>query len=804
MLKNYLKVAFRSLWKDKFFSFLNISGLAIGIACCLLIVLYVNYELSYDRHFDHAERIHRIVTEGHFNGRDFSDAQSPAPAAPVFLEQIPEIEQAVRFRETGSWVVKYEDKVFNENRLVYADRDIFKVFSIPLIYGNPEDALAEPNMMVISQSMAKKYFGEEDPVGKVLKFDGTENYQVAGVFEDIPGNTHFHFDFVVSFITREDEYNSQEWLNQNYPIYFMLSENADLSQVEAKMNEIAIDKMGAELKQYLDLTFADFEAAGNSFKYQLQPLVDIHLKSNNYGVFDPGSDIVYVYIFTAIAVFILALACINFMNLSTARSANRAKEVGVRKVLGSYRYQIINQFIAESVLITFIAGVLGLVIASFILPSFNSFADREMTLDFVTITPIVVVGSTVVGFLAGLYPAFFLSAFAPAKVLKGNLSLGMKSGGLRKVLVTFQFFVSILLIIATFSISNQLSFIQNKNLGFDKEQVLILHNAFMLNDNKEAMRNAVLQNPAIRHASYTSYLPTSSSRSSTVFFPDAVIDQERGVVSQNWRVDHEYSEVFGLQMKEGRFFSKEYATDSMAMVINETAAKFFNIESLEGAVIGSFNNDGSALDRYQVIGIVEDFHYESLKEDIGPVIMRLRNSTAFLSLKLSPGNFQSILSFVESKWNELAPGLPFEYTFLDDRFTRMYTAEEKLGDIFTVFAVLAIVIACLGLFGLSAFTAEQKTKEVGIRKVLGASLSQLILILSREVSILIVIAFVIASALGWYGIDWWMQGFAYRPPVNILVFFISGAGAFLIAFLTMSYQSIKVATANPVKALRNE
>ena len=804
MLKNYLKIAFRNLWKDKFFSFLNISGLAIGIACCLLIVLYVNYELSFDKHFDDADRIHRIVIEGQFNGREFTGAQSPSPAGPVFLEQIPEIEQSVRFRETGSWVVKYQDKVFNENRLVYADQDIFKVFSIPFIYGNPEDALAKPNMMVISRSMATKYFDTEDPMGKALKFDGTENYQVAGVFEDIPGNTHFQFDFIVSFITREEEYNNQAWLNQNYPIYFMLSGGANIPQVEMKMNEIAIDKMSVELKQYLDMTFADFEAAGNSFKYRLQPLTDIHLKSNNYGVFDPGSDIVYVYIFMAIAAFILAIACINFMNLSTARSANRAKEVGVRKVLGSYRYQIINQFITESVLITFLAGVLGLVIANMVLPYFNGFADREMSLNLVNVAPIVAAGSVLVGFMAGLYPAFFLSAFAPVKVLKGNLSLGMKSGGLRKVLVTFQFFVSILLIIATFSISNQLSFIQNKNLGFNKEQVLVLHNAFMLNDNREAMRNAVLQNPAVQNASYTSYLPTSSSRSSTVFFPDAIIDQERGVVSQNWRVDHAYLDVFGLKMKEGRFFSKEYATDSTAMVINQTAAKLFNIESLEGTIIGDFNDDGSALDRYQVIGIVEDFHFESLKEDIGPVIMRLRNSSGFLSLKLSPGELKSALSFVESKWNEFAPGQPFEYTFLDDRFTRMYTSEEKLGDIFIVFAALAIVIACLGLFGLSAFTAEQRTKEVGIRKVLGASMSQLILILSKEVSILIGIAFVIASALGWYGIDWWMQGFAYRPPINILVFFISGAGAFLIAFLTMGYQSVKIAIANPVKALRNE
>ncbi len=803
MFKNYLKIAFRSLWKDKFFSFLNITGLAIGISCCLLIMTYVNYEQSFDKHFDGYSQIHRGVIEGAFNGQDFTGVQFPSPAGRTFRDQIPEIEQVVRFRNMGNWVGKYEDKVFNENNTVYADETFFEVFSVPMIMGDPNQALVNKNTLVMSRSTAQKYFGDDDPIGKRLKLDDRLDFEVRGVYEDIPDNTHFHFDMILSFITRENEYNDQQWLNQNYETYFVLNPNAKMDQLKTKINEISIDKMGAELKQYLDMSFADFEAAGNSFNYFLQPLEEIHLKSDNYGGFEPEADITYVYIFTAIAAFILVIACINFMNLATARSANRAKEVGLRKVMGSYRHQIINQFISESVLITFISGLLGLVIAVTVIPFFNDFADRAMTLDFVNNLPLVLGGSIVVGILSGLYPAFFLSAFSPAKVLKGNLSLGMKSGGLRKVLVTFQFFISILLIIATFTILDQLSYIQSKKLGFDKEQVLVLHNANMLGANQEAMRNATMQNPDIQTATYTSFLPTSSNRSSTIFFPDAIIDQDRGRVTQNWRVDYDYMEVFGMKLKEGRFFSKEFATDSSAMVINETTAKIFGIESV-GSIIGAFDNSPEELARYTVIGILEDFHFESLKNQIDPIVMRLGNSNGFLSMKLNSADFQSVLGAVENHWDRLAPGQPFEYTFLDDRFSNMYQAEAKLGDIFTIFAVLAIVIACLGLFGLAAFTAQQKTKEVGIRKVLGATIAQLIYLMSREVSILILISFVIATGLGVLGVNWWMQDFEYHPSINPMIFVFAGLGAFVIALLTMSYQSVKVAIANPVKALRSE
>ncbi len=804
MFKNYLKIAIRSLFKDKFFSFLNVSGLAIGITCCLLIMTYVNYELSYDKHFTNHENIYRVIIEGRFNGRDFTGAQNPAPSGATFRDQIPQIEERLRFRNAGSWIVKYEDKVFNENEVIYTDETFFDVFQVNLLKGNEKEALLRKNQVVISESMAKKYFGDEDPMEKILRFDNDEDFMVAGVYEDIPGNSHFQFDMLLSFITREDEYSSQQWLNQNYETYLTLNPNSNIEDVEGLMNEIAVEKMSVELKQYLDMTFEQFEAGGNTFKYFLQPLDDIHLYSDGYGGFQPGGDITYVYIFSAIAAFILIIACINFMNLSTARSANRAKEVGIRKVLGSIKSQLIGQFIAESVVITLISGVIGIGLSLVLLPFFNDLADREMVIDVVGLLPVVLIGSIAVGFLAGLYPAFFLSAFSPVKVLKGNMSMGMRSGGLRKVLVSFQFFVSILLIIGTFSIINQMQYIQNKKLGFEKDRVLLVHNTYMLGDNVEAFKNQIAAIPQVEQTASTWYLPTSSSRSSTVFFPDAVIDQDRGVVSQNWRVDDHYLDVFGLEMAEGRFFSEDFPTDSSAMVLNETAAKMFGITDLDGALIGDFNDDGSALDPYRVIGIVKDFHFSSLKEEIEPLVMRLGNDRGYLGLKLNDNNYQEIISSAKSSWEELAPGQPFEYTFLDDRFTNMYTAESRLGDIFTTFAVLAIIIACLGLFGLAAFTAQQKTKEVGIRKVLGASMAQLIVIMSKEVSILVMIAFVVASAAGWYGVNLYFQEFAYRPSISITVFILAGVSAFVIALLTMSYQSIKVAVANPVKALRNE
>lgn len=804
MFKNYFKIALRSVWKDKFFSFLNISGLAIGIACCLLIVTYVRYELSYDKHFEGSENIYRIIIDGSFNGREFTGSQSPSPTGGIYKDQIPAVEERLRLRNSGDWIVKYEDKVFNENRVVYSDETFFDVFKIRLLKGNPKEVLNRKNHLVMSETIAQKYFGDEDPIGKIVRLDNESDWTVSGVYEDIPGNTHFRFNMILSFITREDEYNSQQWLNQNYDTYLVLNENADPDQVESQMNEIAIEKMGAEFKQFLDMTFEQFEAAGNSFNYFLQPLADIHLRSEGYGGFEPEADITYVYIFSAIAAFILIIACINFMNLSTARSANRAKEVGIRKVLGSVRGQLIMQFISESVMITLISGIIGLAVAIVVLPFFNDFADRQMTLGFLECLPYVIGGSLAVGFLAGIYPAFFLSAFAPVKVLKGNLSMGMKSGGLRKALVTFQFFISILLIIGTFSILNQLNYIQNKKLGFEKDKVLLVHNTYLLGDNFEAYKNSILNNASVDNVSASWFLPTYSNRSSTVFFPDAIVDQDRGQVSQNWRVDENYADVFGLNLKDGRFFDKDIPTDTMAMVINEKAAQIYGIENLENAVIGDFNDDGSALDRYKVIGIIEDFHFESLRTEIGPMVIRLGSQRGYLGLKLNSSNYQQVIDEARMAWDEMASDQPFEYSFLDDRFGNMYEAENQLGDIFSIFAALAIIIACLGLFGLAAFTAQQKTKEVGIRKVLGASLSQLIYLMSKEVSILIMISFVVATAVGWYGVDLWLQSFAYRPPISISAFILAGVSALLIALATMSYQSIKVATGNPVKALRNE
>ncbi|HEY9117001.1 MAG TPA: FtsX-like permease family protein, partial [Roseivirga sp.] len=680
----------------------------------------------------------------------------------------------------------------------------FEVFQVNLLKGNPEEALSRKNHLVMSERVAKKYFGDDDPIGKTVKLDNADDWVVSGVFQEIPDNSHFHFEVILSFITRQNEYNDQAWLSQNYDTYLVLGQNANLESVQKQMNEIAIEKMGAEFQQYLDMSFEEFEAAGNRFHYFLQPIADIHLRSDNYGGFEPEGDITYVYIFTAIAAFILVIACINFMNLSTARSANRAKEVGLRKVMGSVRGQLIFQFISESVLLTFIGGMIGLAIAIVVLPFFNEFANRQMTIDFLSQLPYVLGGSFLVGFLAGLYPAFFLSAFAPVKVLKGNLSMGMKSGVLRKALVSFQFFISILLIIGTFSIMNQLQFIQSKKLGFEKNQVLLVHNTYLLDQNTEAYRNQILNNSNVENGSFTWFLPTYSNRSSTVFFPNAVIDQEKGQVSQNWRVDENYADVFGMKLKDGRFFNKDIPSDSMAMVINEKAAEIYGIEDLENAIIGDFSDDGSSLDRYKVIGIIEDFHFESLKTEIGPLVMRLGNDRGYLALKLNTSNYQQVIDEAKMAWNELALDQPFEYSFLDDRFGNMYESESKLGEIFSIFAGLAIVIACLGLFGLAAFTAQQKTKEVGIRKVLGASIGQLIYLMSKEVTILIIISFVIASAVGWYSVDQWMQSFAYRPPMSVSIFILAGASALIIALITMSYQSIKVATGNPTKALRSE
>ena len=818
MLRNYLTMAFRNLRKHRFFTFINIFGLAIGIASCLVIVLFVNNELSYDRFHKNANRIYRINGDIKFGPNHWKLAVAPAPFANAIVNDYPDVESAVRFRSLGSSLVKRSEGAdnFKEN-IIWVDSTFFKIFSIHVLQGNPGSALKEPNTVAISKKAADKYFPKGDALGQSLILDNTSNVKVSAVFDNMPENGHLHFDILIS-MSGLDEAKSPQFLSNNFNTYLLLKEGVDAKAFEKKLAGLVEKYIGPQAAALLggEFTMEKFRASGNKLEYTLMPLTDIHLYSDLTAELGPNSDITYVYLFAAVALLILVIACINFMNLSTARSVNRAKEVGVRKVLGSLRSHLVRQFLMESILLTFFSFFLALALAMGFLPVFNDLAQKKLALPWMdpSFYEILVASALIIGVLAGLYPSFFLSTFKPVNVLKGNLSLGMKSGFIRSSLVVFQFVISIFLIVGTITVNRQLDFIQNKKIGFNKDQVLVVNDAYALRDKLQTFKDEVLNNSFIQNGTISGYLPVSGTwRSDNSFWPEgAQPTQDNMVGLQSWNVDVDYMKTLGMKIKAGRDFSAEFPSDSSAVILNETAVQQFKLgEDPLGKKITTFSGnkpdgtpDPAQLKSWTVIGVVEDFHFESLKQNISALGLMLGKSQGTISFRFEAKNSQDIIRAVEKTWKALAPGQPFQYSVLDEDFGRMYASEQKLGKIFALFAGLAIVIACLGVFALTAFTAEQRTKEIGIRKVLGASVTGIMVLLSKEFGKLIVIAFVVAAPLAWFGVEWWLKNYTYKVEVGVLVYLIAGLLAFLIAWLTMSYQSFKAATSNPVESLRAE
>jgi putative ABC transport system permease protein len=817
MLKNYFKIALRNLKKHKFYTFINIFGLSVGVAVCLIISLFVINELSYDKHFKDADRISRIHAEIIFGGNHWDMVNAPAPMAEALPEEFPEVEYAVNFRQRGSYLVKKIDQNIKENNVIWASKDFFNVFGTPLLEGNPEGVLAEPNTMAISQSTAEKYFPGESAIGKSLILDNELDFRITGVYEDIPLNSHFHFDFLLAMEGLE-EAQTTSWLSNNFQTYLKIREDADPEALNQKLMSLIRKNVEPELSKVfgegatLDAMLAD----GGKMEYEVQPLLDIHLKSDLMGEFEPNFNITYVYLFVAIALFILFIACINFMNLSTARSSNRAKEVGIRKVMGSYRSHLIRQFLMESILLSVISFLIAIPIVAVLLPIFNDLAGRELAVPFSQFTfyGILIFGAIGTGLLAGIYPAFFLSGFKPISILKGKVSMGMRSGMVRSSLVVFQFSISIILIIATIAVFNQLNYIQNKKIGFNKEQIITVDDVYALDDQAESFKRKILANSMMESGTITGFLPVSGTwRSDTPWWAEGKDPkQTENLVSlQNWQVDYDYVKTMGMEIAEGRDFSMEFPSDSSAVILNETAAKQFNfvgdpigqkIYSLAG------NNETMNLDELEgrtVVGVVKNFNFESLKENIGSVMIFLSEKPrGIASFRFNSENTDQVVEYVEATWNQFAPGQPFTYSFLDDRFGNMYASETRLGKVFGIFAGFAIVIACLGLFALTAFTAEQRTKEIGIRKVLGSSIGSIVVLLSKEFAKLVVIAFLIASPVAWWAMSKWLEDYQFKQELGWQVFLGAGFFAILIALLTTSYQSIKAATANPVNSLKSE
>ena len=807
MFRNYIKIGLRNLYKHPFYSGINITGLAAGIACVLFIILYVQDELSYDRFMDNSNRIYRVTSHLHLRGNDMNGVSAGGPVGKGIMDEFPEVENFTRIVNRGAHLISYNNIYYKEPNIFYADSTFFKVFDVPLLQGNKNDVLNAKDKIALSESVAKKYFGNDNPIGKILKIDEKKEYNVTGVFKDFPYNSHFHPGIIVAMAS----YSLSEhdlWTNGNFPTYLLLKPGTNYKQLEAKFRLLVTKYVYPEVQKFVGVLPKDIEASGIKISYGLQPLTDIHLYSHYPGEFEPNGDIKYAYIFSAIGLFILLLACINFVNLSTARSANRAKEVGVKKVVGSTRKDLIFQFLSESTIISFISAVLAIFIVEFLMPHFNNLAGKHIEFSYLTrpfTVGVVLFTILTTGILAGSFPAFVLSSFNPAVVLKGNFSIGKGKRFLRSGLVVFQFATSIILIVCTLVVFSQLNFIQNKKLGFNKENVLIVQDAYILGSNLDAFKNEILKNSNVLSGTISGYLPIESDRSDNGTFPDGRVDLKKLLPIGSWRIDYDYLKTMGMKLVEGRNFSRDFGADTASVIINQACAKAFGWENPLKHTVGRYHSSNAKdLRVYKIIGVVKDFNFESVKIRIEPLILYLGKSTSLASFRIKSAGVANTVSFIHKTWDRFAIGKPFNYEFMDQSFNAMYKSEDKVGNIFGTFAVIAVLIGCLGLFGLSAFTAAKKTKEIGIRKVHGATVKDIVILLSKEFAVLVSIAFIIAAPVAYYLMSRWLDDYAYRTNLSYWIFALSGMLALLIALLTVSYHAIKAALSNPAKSLKYE
>ncbi|MBL7857006.1 MAG: ABC transporter permease [Cyclobacteriaceae bacterium] len=803
MLKNYFKVAIRNILKYKLFSAINILGMSLGLTACLLIVLYVADEVSYDTFHEHANRIYQVGLHGKIGGQDIRVASTCPPMATALVADIPEVEAATRIAGYfGQPSVKYEDKSFAEEKVFFADSNFFQFFSFRLLEGDPGTALKEPNTLVVTPAIAEKYFGKESALGKILTV-GTDNktYKVTGVVEEAPSNSHFSYNILIS-AQSSDNLKSDIWLNNFMYTYFLLHKGVSVEQINSKFEGLVEKYIGPEIERFMGTSFKQMKEQGGQYGYFAIGLTDIHFDTETDGPIEASGNIMYVYFFGGIGLFILIIACINFMNLSTARSAGRAKEVGLRKTLGSLRSHMIYQFLSESTVYSFLAVIISLIACYLLLPYFNLLSGKQLTMH-VFESPAYVAGILAlvlfVGLIAGSYPAFYLTSFSPVDVLKGKIRAGMKSKGVRSFLVVFQFAISIFLIVFTAVVYQQIQYMQEKNLGIDKNNILVVKSTGRLGNIDEAFRNALSQQAGVVKTSYTNN--NFPGVNSTTVFREAGSEQDH--IMGIYSADLDHMDVMKFELTEGRYFSAEFPSDSTAIILNEAAIREFNFTDhpLQAEVL--YNSNGDGFQKYKIIGVMKNFNFESFKNEVRPLAIILSKDARNIMVRYT-GSPTQVVERVGKLWKAHAGNEPFEYEFLDDSFDELFRSEQRMGTIFSVFAGLAIFVACLGLFALAAFTAEQRTKEIGIRKTMGASTFKVMVLLSREFTVLVMIAFVPAAALGWYVSENWLQTFSYRIEINPLILVLSGVVAIAIAWITVSFQSVKAAMANPVKSLRYE
>ena len=793
MFRNYLITAVRSLFRQKGFSLINILGLAIGLACALLILLWVQDELSFDKFHDHADRLYRVEEDQYYSGEVYHVNVTPYPSGPVWKDEIPEIEDACRYQWPSGMLFTYGEKAFYEGGCVAVDSTFFDLFTYEFLHGNKATALTEPYSAVLTEEAAEKYFGDENPIGKSLSVNNKFEFTVTAVLKSIPKNSINQFDILVPFdYLKEIGQYGDSWGNNSIRTYIKLYESAVIDSVDSKLTAV--------VKKHNEDTTTDFMAA---------PFTGIHLHQYwGYG-HDPGA-IVFVYIFSAIAIFVLLIACINFMNLSTARSATRAREIGLRKVSGAGRRSIIFQFFGESVLLAFISLVFALIIVSSILEVFNKLSGKE--LDFSSLmSPQFIIAMTLVtllsGMISGIYPALFLSAFRPIKVLKGDLSMGLKSGWFRKVLVVVQFTLSVFLIIGTVIIYRQLNYMKSKDLGYDKENMFYFQMRGGIKDNYQTIKDEFLRDPQVLNVSASNHQPHQIGSNSGGGDWDGK-DPDQGVLIGTHIVDYDYIETVKIALKDGRSFSKEFPADlanpadsSANFIINEVLEKIMDKENAVGERFSFWGMEG------RVIGVMKDFHFNSVRSKIEPMVFFLAPTEwhSWIVVRVAPGDLTKTMRDLEKTWNEIMPGYPFDYNFVDESIDQMYRTEERLGNLLKYFTILAIIIACLGLFGLASFTAEQRTQEIGIRKVMGARVGTVMMLLSKEFSLLVIISCLIAipASLLVMG-KVFLQNFEYRTDMAWWIFLAASLAALLIAILTVSYQAARAALTNPADALRYE
>ena len=807
MFINLFKIAIRNLWKRKLFSLINIIGLTIGIACFFLIIVNVRDEFSYDNFHQNKDRTYRVALERIYPDNIVFYSLIPYSIGEAMETDFPEVEDMTRIIAVRqSFVFQYEEETYEEDKLLFVEDNFFDVFSIPLIKGNPETIFPNQNSVVMTEDTALKYFGDEDPIGKTLTNPQGE-LMVSGVAENVPKNSHLEFDFLVSMALTGNQ-NRPNYVGFSSHTYVVLREGTEPEDIERKMPALVEHYAAGPIQAQTGRSYADYLAAGHGYNYFLQALQDIHLHSNLTGEIKPNGNITYVYVQIAIAFFLIVIACINFMNLATAQSTGRAREVGIRKIVGSTRGSLIRQFLFESVVVSLISLILAGLLIQLILPTFNQLTRKQLEvqnlLEPFNLILFLFIG-IVVGLAAGSYPSFVLSAFKPATVLKGRFTTSRKGIRLRNALVIFQFTLSIILISMTLLVFTQMNYVQNRDLGFDKENVVVIERAYTLQARGDAFKQELLTIPGVLQAAGSSTLIQGGFYFGAFYQSDR--DTEVKTVPYNMIIDQDFIETLDLEIKEGRGFSKEF-NDERNIIINEATIREFGWTDPVGMKVRLLGDENDRTGEYTIIGVAKDFHYDSLHRDIDSFVLMSyppeQRVFTNLNLRIKPENVDLTLAAIEEKWKQFVPGQPLSYFFLDDRLDALYDNEKTSGQIFKIFSFLTIVIACVGLFGLSAYMATQRTKEIGIRKVLGSTGSKIVVLLSKDFVKLVLLAFVFAVPISYYVMTKWLQNFAFRTNIQVWIFLLAGVVSLIIAQLATSFQAVKAANAHPADVIRFE